>query len=192
MKHPFERLSPGTQRTAYWVALGATALLAFVLQAQVAEVIPATAGQVLPYNIIDFELARTPEKAQEIVNSWGPEGCQALFTQIVTDYLFLLAYPQAIALGILAVLMNTRNARLLAFGRALAWLQWVAGALDAIENAALLGILKGHVASPLPEISYWCATPKFAIVIAGVLFVIIFAGLGYTRDSASSDSASRS
>ncbi len=185
MQHPFEKLAPRTQRTAYWVALAATAALAYLLQWQVANVIPAKAGEPLPYNIIDFELARTPEMAQTIVDSWGPEGCNALFTQIVTDYLFLLAYPQAIALGILAVLVNTRNTRLLAIGRLLAWLQWVAGGLDAIENAALLGILKGHVASPLPEISYWCATPKFIIVIAGILFLLIFVPLSYTRDSES-------
>lgn len=185
MKHPYERLSPRVQCWSYWVALGATAVIACILQMQVAAVVPAVAGQPLPYNIIDFELARTPEMAQTIVDSWGPKGCEALFTQIVTDYLFLLAYPQAIALGILAVLMNTRNARLLAFGRILAWLQWVAGGLDAIENAALLGILKGHVASPLPEISYWCAMPKFLIVVAGVLFILIFVSLSYTRDSES-------
>lgn len=183
MRHPFEKLSPRAQRNAYWLALAATAFFGFVLQAQVASVSPAKAGHVLPYNIIDFELARTPEMAKTIVDSWSTEVQQAFFTQILTDYLFLLAYPQAIALGILAVLMNTRNRRMLTIGRTLAWLQWPAGLLDAIENAALLGILKGHVASPLPEIAYWCATPKFIIVIAGVLFIIIFAGLGYTRDS---------
>lgn len=183
MRHPFEKLSPRAQRNAYWLALAATAFLGFVLQAQVASVSPAKAGHVLPYDIIDFELARTPEMAKTIVDSWSTEVQQAFFTQILTDYLFLLAYPQAIAFGILAVLMNTRNRRMLTIGRTLAWLQWPAGLLDAIENAALLGILKGHVASPLPEIAYWCATPKFIIVIAGVLFIIIFAGLGYTRDS---------
>jgi hypothetical protein len=35
----------------------------------------------------------------------------------------------------------------------------------------------------MPQVAYWCAAPKFAIVVAGILFVLIFAGLGYTRDS---------
>lgn len=185
MRHPFESLSPTTQRNAYWTAMLLTFVIAGVLQSMAAPYCQSVPGEIARYNIIQFEFAGTPEKAQAIMDSWGPEGCAALARQILVDFLFLLAYPQAIALGILAVLCNARSQRLIGFGRMLAWLQWPAGLLDAIENLALLGLLKGNVSSPLPEIAWWCAAPKFAIVGAGILFVLVVAGLGYTRGAAS-------
>jgi len=45
MQHPFEKLAPRTQRTAYWVALAATAALAYLLERQEPHVIPAKAGE---------------------------------------------------------------------------------------------------------------------------------------------------
>ncbi len=185
MQHPFEKLAPHTLRNAYWAAMLLTFIIAGVLQSMAAPFTTNVPGESARYNIIHFEFAGTAEKAQEIMDAWGPEACVTIARQIGVDFAFLLAYPQAIALGILAVLCNARSRRLLLLGRTLAWLQWPAGLLDAIENLALLGILNGHNASPLPEIAWWCAAPKFAIVLAGILFVLVGAGLGYTREAAS-------
>jgi hypothetical protein len=49
-------------------------------------------------------------------------------------------------------------------------------------------MLKGVAYAPMPQVAYWCAAPKFVIVVAGIFFVLIFAGLGYTRDSEPADS----
>lgn len=189
MKHPFEKLAPRLQRNLYWFFLAATFVLSGVLQTMAAPFATATPGQPAPYNIFHFEFAGTSEMAHTITESWGEAGRAAAINQTYVDYLFLLAYPNAIALGILAVLMNARSRTLWAFGRQLAWLQWLAGALDAVENAALIGILKGNEAELLPQIAWWCAAPKFLIVIAGVLFVLIVAGLGYTRGADSTHSS---
>jgi hypothetical protein len=188
MKHPFENLSPHTQRTTYWVSLAATFILIGVLQSMAAPYCDSLPGEPLKYNIIQYEFAGTVEKAQEIVDSWGAEGRAGLTKQILVDYAFAIAYPTAIAFAILAVLKNTRNKALLAGGRVLAWLQPLAGLLDAVENYALLQMLKGVAYAPMPQVAYWCAAPKFVIVVAGIFFVLIFAGLGYTRDSEPADS----
>jgi hypothetical protein len=181
MKHPYEKLSPQLRRNLYWGFLAATFIIAVVLGIQGQGFATTVPGEPAPFNIVHFELAGTPEQALRITESWGASGRAAAFGQTVVDYLFLLSYPNAIALGILAVLMNTRNRTVWMAGRNLAWLQWLAGALDAVENLALLGILKGHVVSPLPEIAWWCAAPKFLIVIAGILFVLVGVAWGFTR-----------
>lgn len=183
MKHPFEHLSPKAQRNGYWLALAATLVIAFLLQSLSAPYCTAAPGETARYNIVHFEFAGKPEKAQTIVDSWGEAGRAALVNQVLVDYAFLIAYPSAIALGILLVLRNTSSRRAWAFGRFLAWGQLAAGLLDAIENAALIGILRGHVQSPLPEIAYWCAAPKFALVLAGVLFILAGLALSYSRVS---------
>lgn len=181
MRHPFEKLSPAAQRAAYWGALAITLLLAGVLQSMAAPFAGSKPGEPTRYNILHFEFAGDVATAKAIVDSWGADGQAQALKQTLVDYLFLLSYPQAIALGILAVLKNARSAMLWKAGRWLAWLQWLAGLLDAVENAALIGILKGHVASPLPEIAFWCAAPKFAIVVSGIVFVLAGVGLAYTR-----------
>lgn len=183
MKHPYESLSPLLLRRLYWTSIGLTLAIAAVLQGLVAGFTGNTPGEPAAYNIIHFEFAGTLDQAQVIMSSWGPENCDRVIAQIYVDYAFLLAYPQAIALGILAVLRNTRNHRLLVGGRLLAWLQWLAGLLDAVENAALIALLKGNTAAWLAPLAWWSAAPKFAIVLAGIVFVLACAGLAYTRDS---------
>lgn len=181
IRHPLENLSPRTQRNGYWLSLvGVVALVGF-MHWLIAPSCVKVPGQILPHDILTFELAHTPAYAQQVIDSWGTEGRAAYTRQVLVDYAFLLVYPQAIALGILAVLNNTRNPTLWTVGRALAWLQWLAGALDAVENAALLQTLRGTAVSPWPELAFWCAVPKFLLVIAGVLFILGGVGLAATR-----------
>lgn len=60
----------------------------------------------------------------------------------------------------------------------LAWAAWVGAALDAIENVALLDMIRGPVASPAPQIAATCAYVKFLLVYAGVLYAL---AAGLTR-----------
>jgi hypothetical protein len=45
--------------------------------------------------------------------------------------------------------------------------------LDALENVALLKMLRGGVKKPWLQIARWCALPKFAPVIAGLLYSVV-------------------
>jgi hypothetical protein len=54
----------------------------------------------------------------------------------------------------------------LAFGLGLAAL------LDALENYALTTMLFGVVSEPWPAVARWCATGKFALIIAGLVYIV--------------------
>lgn len=43
----------------------------------------------------------------------------------------------------------------------------MAALLDALENIALLKMLRGFVVEPWPQIAQWSAVPKFILVAAG-------------------------
>ena len=88
------------------------------------------------------------------------------------DYLFMVAYSTTIALGCLwaADAFRARLPGLAAAGPWLAWGQWVAGLCDAVENVALTVMLLGGVADPWPGLAWWCATPKFVLIVAGLLY----------------------
>jgi hypothetical protein len=61
---------------------------------------------------------------------------------------------------------------LAAIGLPLAWLQWFAGLLDAVENIALLNVLDGPVEQPWPRLAQLCALAKFALILLGLLYMI--------------------
>ena len=46
-------------------------------------------------------------------------------------------------------------------------------ALDAVENLALIQLLRGSTWEPWPALARACAIPKFAIVAAGLLYVAV-------------------
>ena len=102
--------------------------------------------------IIGFEVAGTPERARAITDAWGEEGRAAARASLVLDFPFLIAYT-----GVNVAL---------APGRALAAVAVVAGACDAVENAALLGVLAGRDGR-LPAVARAFALAKFALLGIG-------------------------
>ena len=123
------------------------------------------------------EEGRRVVPAREMLETWGEEGVRAARRQTVLDYPFLLCYSCLIALGIVAVLRNARGG-VAALGRGLAWCQWIAALLDAVENAGLLIILSGRPETPWPQIAFYCAGLKFALITVGVLYILIALPLG--------------
>jgi hypothetical protein len=55
----------------------------------------------------------------------------------------------------------------------LAWGMLFAGALDSVENYALIKLLLGSQANILALVARSCAIPKFLIVLLGLLYVIL-------------------
>lgn len=173
--HPFERLSPTRFRTVYavaWIAMLAIEVLLVVLGAGYAD-IPDASGKT--YNVFAFELNGTPAGLAHMFATWGETGRRAVLYQTLGDYLFLVAYSCLIAACIVAVMSAGPPGRWTTVGRALAWGQWLAALLDATENSALIWCLLKAPATPFPQIAAVCATVKFALVIAGVVY--IFAAL---------------
>ncbi|MBI2433076.1 MAG: hypothetical protein HYV26_09415 [Candidatus Hydrogenedentes bacterium] len=176
--HPLQRVSPGAFWALYWFALGATFFLAAALGqlGRPYESKMGAAGQT--YTVLDLEFAGSARQLDAMLEVWGPEGRRAAIMQTLLDYFFLLAYSTTIAMGVLALAGHTQG-RMAAAGVQLAWGQWLAAALDALENSALLVSLLGTPANPWPQIAFACAAAKFALVFAGLLYVLFALPLAY-------------
>lgn len=126
--------------------------------------------------IIEFELARTSEKASDYYGELGEAGRDEARTSLYLDYPYLILYGLFYAAACLVVAARAAERgmdRLARWGRPLAVAGLVAAACDAVENAALLRVLDGHTDQPWPAIAFTFATAKFALIAAAVLYVIV-------------------
>lgn len=126
------------------------------------------------HGIVAFELAGSLARADAILAAWGQEGRLRAAVLQGLDYLFLTLYPLAIGLGSVLVASRFAPGSLAhAAGIVLAWAQFAAALLDAVENYALIRLLFGDRRTHWPPLARWCALVKFALVIAGILYVLI-------------------
>ena len=152
--------------------------LLFILLAPLSLVLMIPAGGRLnskrtPLGIVALELAGTPRKARQVIAAWDVAAQQRAKAAVRLDYLFLVTYSTAVSLAcMLAAGRWHKRSRMARTGIVLAWAQWVAGLLDAVENAALLRMLQGRLEQPWPRIAQTCAVPKFAIVGLGLLYAL--------------------
>lgn len=188
MRHPFERFSARQFRCAYFFFLAATIVLCAVL-ASIGRVFSVKQGpKGESYDVVAFELARSPQQAAAMIAVWGEDGVEAAKWNTRLDYLFLCCYPNLLALGLLAVVSGRRSGPWLYLGRGLAWGLWGAATADAIENTALLRVLAGHAVSPWPETAFCCACLKFTILAAALAFLIAALPLAFRARSSVEDS----
>ena len=168
MSHPFQRLAPASARGAFIPLLLVTLVVMVILNL----VSTPLTTEAAPLGIVSYELAGSVAQAQRILDSWDvPAQIQAAFA-LGFDYVFMLAYATAIGLACVmaAGVLRSRRWPLAAAGAALAWGQWLAAGFDAVENIALTTMLFGAVASPWPQVAYWCAIIKFALVFLGLVY----------------------
>ena len=160
------------RRTVFLVALLMTVVVFWLMAA------PLTTEHA-PFGIVSLELARYPEVAARVINSWNAGQQAQAIASVRWDFLWLLSYSTSISLAcIWAAGMLGRSEFFRKIGHFLAWLLWLAALLDAAENVALLQMLNGAIRVPWPQLSYWCALVKFDIVILGLLYVLA-GGVGW-------------
>ena len=171
LRHPFEWLTPSGQIRAFIFFFILSLLTMVSLQITGAHLIT----EVSPSGILSFEFAGDLSAAQNMVNSWGQTGRVYAGLNLGLDYLFLLVYACAIGLGcVLVARSHSPKATFLAnIGILLAWAQFGAALLDGVENYALIRVLFGTEMALWPVLAHWCALPKFCIVGAGLIYVII-------------------
>ena len=130
---------------------------------------------IAPGGIVDYELAGTLAASQSILNSWGQTERICAGLGLGFDYVYIICYSIAIALGCVLVTraLSSRILVLANLGVILAWTPFVAGILDSIENYALIQLLFGAPSESFAMIARWCAIPKFTLVGIGLLYVII-------------------
>ena len=168
MTHPLERIKP-ERRTHYFYPLLTLTLLLLLSMNFIGMPLNTAAA---PQGIISFEFAGTPERAQQMLDSWSPEGrVRAGFIQGL-DFLFPLAYSTTLGLGCVmaAGVIARRGQAASRLGAWLAWGLWAAAALDYVENIGLVFLLFGAVQPPWPQLAAACAGIKFALLAAGLVY----------------------
>ena len=156
-------------------ALALLAGLAVVLMATLNILGVPLRTEASPAGIISYEFAGSLGASNRILEAWGEEGRTYAGLNLGLDYLFLLAYAGAIALGCVVAARSLREhvPVLAAIGTFLAWAVIGAGLLDGIENYALIRLLLGSSGASLPAVARWCAALKFLLVALSLLYVVV-------------------
>ena len=126
--------------------------------------------------IIEFEIARTSEKASEYYGELGETGRDEARTSLYLDYPYLVLYGLFYAAACLVVAARAAERgleRLARWGRPAAIAGLVAASCDAVENAALLQVLDGHTDQPWPAIAFTFASAKFLLIAAALLYALV-------------------
>jgi hypothetical protein len=162
ISHPFDRIPPGGLRRYFVPAAGVSVLVG------VALLLLDPGGD----GIVGLEVAGSVEAAEEVMAVWEDRDVIHAAFGTGLDYVFLFAYGNAVALACIWGRRVFRRSFLVALGAVLAWGAWVAAALDAVENIALLDMIRGPVESPSPQVAAACAYPKFVLIYAGVFYAV--------------------
>jgi len=168
MIQSFDTIPPAKRLWVFLPLLVLTLLLMIVLNVVGAPLSTDAATN----GIVSFELAGSVSQAHRIIDSWdNATRIRAAFS-LGLDFLFLVAYSTTIALACAwaAGVIRARGWPLASAGILLAWGQWLAALLDAVENTALVIILFGSVTEPWPQIARWCAVFKFVLVLSGLVY----------------------
>jgi hypothetical protein len=126
--------------------------------------------------IVGFEFAGSEERAAEIVADWGDKGQDAARASLWLDYLYLVSYAVFLTLAVAAVRdLAERRAlrRIAAIGVAVIAFPATGAAFDAIEDVGLLLALDGHGGDTAPKLAAICASFKFVLTTASILYVLI-------------------
>jgi hypothetical protein len=128
----------------------------------------------LANGIVSLELAGTVPAMQAMLAGFDAYTRFFAGVSLGLDFLYLLAYSTTMALACAwaGAIFRARGLALAAFGVPLAYGQWVAGLCDGIENVALIVALGRGVRAPWPAIASWFAVVKFALLAAGLAYVL--------------------
>jgi hypothetical protein len=172
VSHPLQHW-PSRRRRLALVCVTVAGLLPIVLGAFVHPLHEDEPGG---KSIVDFEVARTVDRADEIVAKWRAEGVLDDAKRIqVFDFVYPFIYAAALAGLCVAAAGSWRRAgreRLATAGIVMAWVATAAIAFDYVENLGLDISLWHHPASPWPQISYMAAILKFAAIYSSLLYAL--------------------
>jgi hypothetical protein len=130
-----------------------------------------------PGNIVQFELAKTVESAQHIIDEWGTEGVLKAQVSIYLDFVFIFLYAWSIGLGCKVSATFSANEKLMVVGIFFSRAIWFAGSCDLIENFAMLFTLSS-INELTVSMAFYFAIIKFTIVVLALLLIIISVGVG--------------
>lgn len=133
-----------------------------------------------PTNIVQFEVAKTISIASAIIKDWKPAGVAMARTSTYLDFIYIIFYSAAIALGCRVSARYSKNEVLEKLGVVFATLALIAGGCDVIENIAMLKSLQ-EVTQTTVSAAYYFAIAKFTILFTALLFILIAFATGALR-----------
>ena len=150
-----------------WWTLAVFALLTLAIGAGMKrQSASLTIPGVVPRGIGDLELAGTRECAAKVLHAWKPAGIRVAIVNTLLDFLFIPCYATLLALIFFWLASVTKHVPVLPVILLVwAWLMWVAGILDVIENLCMLGMLTMGADAILARVAQVCATVKFVITL---------------------------
>lgn len=128
-----------------------------------------------PRRAISLELAFTEQRANDVIESWKDKGVtDEVYYHLIWDNLFIVFYSTLAALGCVMAARAFFGGRPKAYGLALAvaWLPWLAGMFEYVENSAMYAMMDGFKGETLPRLGGRCAAAKFAIIIPVALYAL--------------------
>lgn len=168
MRHPLDFI-PSTSRKPLFFAALALTLILFVVFRVLDQPLRTS---VAPNGIVSFELAGTPVATQSMIDSWDARARLFASFDLGIDYLFMPTYALALSLGILLA-AGRHQGGFRSVGAVAGWGVFAAAAFDAVENYGLTVSLLNGVSAPWPQVSAFCATLKFSLLLAGLAYAIL-------------------
>lgn len=124
------------------------------------------------YNIIDFEFARTAQRADTIMTAWGETIVKNQIVVTYLDYGLLVSYGfMAFGLVLLAAREMKDTGKLRKMGLVICFFPLIAALCDALENVNLLFMLYGFPAGAV-SINALLAS-IFALIKFGLLGIVL-------------------
>ncbi|MGA0611292.1 hypothetical protein [Caldimonas sp. KR1-144] len=154
-------------------------LIATILLARYLLEIGRLSDERLPFGVISLEAPGTSAHARWIVERLGVDGVASVRRQTLLDFAFLTACALTLSLAC-TMISEATSGPMKAYGIMIAWAILLAGALDAVENVAMLRMLSGSFGSPWPQLATFCATLKFSIAFGAFAYIAMgLASLGW-------------
>lgn len=159
------------------IACAAGVILTVVVGSQFARYTLTTPAT--PNGILDLELAGGVEPATRILTAWRSAGLlDRAAGNLWLDMAWIACYTLMMASGCLLA-MHAFTGAPVAIGLLVASAQILAGALDYIENIALLATLRNFRSSAVslnkwpPRIAGWCARLKLHLLTLGLAYLLL-------------------
>ena len=168
-------MTPMPSRRRFVLLLLATLTMILILQ----RIDVPLRTDAVPQGIVSFEFAGSQAVAQRILAAWDERARVYAAFSLGFDYLFMLTYAVTLALAcrLAEGPWQARTRRGGALGEYLAVGQLAAALFDGVENLGLWRILAGATADGWPILAALCAGIKFVLIVLGLGYSLVGFGL---------------
>ena len=125
-----------------------------------------------PGDIVEFEMAKTSERATSILQQWQNDGkFDAAIQSIYLDFFFIVLYTLTIYLGCRYLASLSSNEIFARAGKIFSYLIFAAAIFDVVENMAMLRSLNDGITVNQVSLAHKMAISKFSIVLMTLFYI---------------------